>query len=150
MKNHLKTVRKNRNINNNKGFSLVEIIIVIAIMVVLVGVLAPMYIIHVERSRESMDIQDMDLVYRVAYATYAEEGYRGGVMYYYGREELTESTPAAGYGKGSIADGGRSYPNPCCEDGAYDPSLSYKDKYIMVIFPEVDDPDQTIHVHWVH
>ena len=40
---------------NNKGFSLVELIIVIAIMAVLIGVLAPQYLKYVERSRVSTD-----------------------------------------------------------------------------------------------
>ena len=43
---------------NNKGFSLVELIIVIAIMAVLIGVLAPQYIGYVEKSRQSSDIQN--------------------------------------------------------------------------------------------
>ena len=42
---------------NNKGFSLVELIIVIAIMVILVAVLAPQFTKWVERSRVSTDIQ---------------------------------------------------------------------------------------------
>ncbi len=42
---------------DNKGFSLVELIIVIAIMAVLVGVLAPQFIKYVEQSRRSRDIQ---------------------------------------------------------------------------------------------
>lgn len=41
---------------NNKGFSLVELIIVIAIMAVLVGILAPQFLKYVERSRNSTDI----------------------------------------------------------------------------------------------
>lgn len=40
---------------NNKGFSLVELIIVIAIMAVLIGVLAPQYLRYVEKSRRSAD-----------------------------------------------------------------------------------------------
>lgn len=40
---------------NNKGFSLVELIIVIAIMAVLIGVMAPQYIKYVEKSRISTD-----------------------------------------------------------------------------------------------
>ncbi len=41
---------------NNKGFSLVELIIVIAIMAVLVGVLAPQYLKYVNNSKVSTDI----------------------------------------------------------------------------------------------
>ena len=40
---------------NNKGFSLVELIIVIAIMAVLIGVLAPQFLRYVERSRRQTD-----------------------------------------------------------------------------------------------
>lgn len=46
----------------NKGFSLVELIVVIAIMAVLVGVLAPTLIRNVEKSRESTDLQTLDSI----------------------------------------------------------------------------------------
>ena len=41
---------------NNKGFSLVELIIVIAIMVILVAVIAPQYTKFVQKSRVSADV----------------------------------------------------------------------------------------------
>jgi prepilin-type N-terminal cleavage/methylation domain-containing protein len=40
---------------NNKGFSLVELIIVVAIMAVLIGVLAPAYLQYVEKSKKTKD-----------------------------------------------------------------------------------------------
>ena len=49
--------KKQKNLTN-KGFSLVELII--AIMAVLVGVLAPQYIKYVEKSRVSADAQQVE------------------------------------------------------------------------------------------
>lgn len=43
---------------DNKGFSLVELIVVIAIMAVLIGVLAPTFTKYVEQARRSTDIQN--------------------------------------------------------------------------------------------
>ena len=45
---------------NNKGFSLVELIIVIAIMAILVGVMAPQLIKYIEKTNVSADTQLAD------------------------------------------------------------------------------------------
>lgn len=59
---------------NNKGFSLVELIIVIAIMAVLIGVLAPQFIKYVERSRESTDLQNIEEIKTAAETYVADHG----------------------------------------------------------------------------
>lgn len=48
---------------NNKGFSLVELIIVIAIMAILVGVMAPQLIKYIEKTNVSADTQLADAVH---------------------------------------------------------------------------------------
>lgn len=57
---------------NNKGFSLVELIIVIAIMAILIVVLAPQYLKYVERSRNSTDMQNARTL-MTAVETYAAD-----------------------------------------------------------------------------
>lgn len=63
--------------NMNKGFSLVELIIVIAIMAVLVGVLAPQFIKYVESSRQSTDIDTVAEFKTAVEAYVADEMSRG-------------------------------------------------------------------------
>lgn len=55
----------------NKGFSLVELIIVVAIMAVLIGVLAPQYLRYVEKTRlqkDNTNISDFANVIKIACA----------------------------------------------------------------------------------
>lgn len=57
----------------NKGFSMVELIVAIAIMAVMVGVLAPAYLKYVEKSRKSADISAMGQVLDAGLAVATDE-----------------------------------------------------------------------------
>uniref|UniRef100_UPI003FEDF423 type II secretion system protein n=1 Tax=Lachnospira sp. TaxID=2049031 RepID=UPI003FEDF423 len=59
----------------NKGFSLVELIVVIAIMAVLVGVLAPTLIKNVEKSKVSKDEQNLDSVKEAITTVLSDQDY---------------------------------------------------------------------------
>ncbi len=56
----------------NKGFSLVELIIVIAIMAVLVGAFAPQYVKYLDKSRYASDVQVADSLRQAIEITYMD------------------------------------------------------------------------------
>lgn len=59
--------------NKNEGFTLVELIIVVAIMGVLIALLAPSYARHVEKSRETVDIANVRSAYAEIMAEVMDE-----------------------------------------------------------------------------
>lgn len=61
--------------NGNKGFSLIELIVVVAIMAILVGVLAPQYIKYVEKSRVSVDEDTADTLLSIGCLIVSDEDY---------------------------------------------------------------------------
>ena len=62
---------------NDKGFSLIELIIVVAIMAILIMVVAPQYLKYVERSRNATDMQNARAVVTAieTYATDPDSGF---------------------------------------------------------------------------
>lgn len=58
---------------NNKGFSLVELIVVIAIMAILVGVLAPSVLGQIDKAKASKDKQAIDAVATACAIAWADQ-----------------------------------------------------------------------------
>lgn len=65
----------------NKGFSLIELVVVVAIMAVLVGVLAPAYLRYVEKSRRQTCYWNMDNVVReIQLQAFSDPEFKGNLI----------------------------------------------------------------------
>lgn len=72
-----------------EGFSLVELIIVIAIMAILIGVVALAVIPYLNRSRESRDLSTLDTVSSALTTAVAQSQVTGNGTFEYGKSGLT-------------------------------------------------------------
>lgn len=68
-----KVENKGKTNKKNTGFSLVELIIVVAILAILVGLLAPQYVKYVEKSKKTADASNMQEILN-AIETYELDG----------------------------------------------------------------------------
>lgn len=57
----------------DRGFTLIEMIIAIAILVILTGLLAPQFMKYVEKSKEAKDLHTLDAIYTSVQAALGEE-----------------------------------------------------------------------------
>ena len=98
---------------NNKGFSLIELIVVIAIMAILVGVLAPQFIKYIESSRQSTDIQSASAI-----RSAIEAGVADGTITADVKVEVTATgIKVDDAGKAAVESVGIAQTTPCKSDG---------------------------------
>lgn len=64
--------------NNKKGFTLAELLIVVAIIAVLVAVAIPVFTTQLERSREATDVANVRSAYAALMADYIATGSASG------------------------------------------------------------------------
>lgn len=133
---------------NKKGFTLAELLIVVAIIAVLVAVSVPVFNSKLERSREAVDIANMRAAKVAAAAAYLDneldDTYDLNAVYYDADNgTIVKNAPGKGYGQGTGIDGKTEY-------------LNYKGKTVakncvikIKIEPESDKTDVKITMEWV-
>ena len=97
-----------------KGFTLMELLIVVAIIAILVAISIPIFTSQLEKAREQTDIANLRAAKGVAVATYlagdtsigATAGKTFTANYDAASGKLITGTPTATYGKGTAAKGG--------------------------------------------
>lgn len=95
-------------LNRKDGFTLAELLIVVAIIAVLVAVSIPIFTSRLEKAREATDLANLRAAYAAGVADYLGNNYTSDtpvVQYYNVQTGMLESasTPAL---KGTAADGG--------------------------------------------
>lgn len=137
--------------NEKKGFTLAELLVVVAIIAVLVAIAIPVLTTQLEKANESVDISNMRNAYALMSVDVLTEESIDGTKattftesnpVYYDGSTLTTKKPSA-YGKGKVKDGGTTY--SACEDHSYDSTLDYTNSVVICWY---DAFNNKVHVTW--
>lgn len=147
--------------NNRKGFTLAEMLIVVAIIAVLVSISVPVFTNKLEKAREAADVANMRSAKSAVLIEYVDGSMDpddAGDVYYYSASEGTLKTDASDalpvYGQGNASvDGGIRY-DDYNETGSSGKVIGTdaKDKIIKItVTPSDDGLENGIHVEmeWV-
>lgn len=130
-----------------KGFTLAELLIVVAIVGVLVAIAIPVFISQLEKSKETVDIDNMRSARSVLAAAYLSGEIEAGELdaYYFDGHQLMTEIPREGYGIGTSKDGNVKYEvGNGCDLCNYDGNEDHEGEYLMA---SVDMNDK-LHIHW--
>lgn len=98
MKNTLQTLQKKR--KSKKGFTLMEMLIVVAIIAILVAISMPVFTAQLDKARESTDAANLRAAKAVAAAQYLSEDVSTGTYYFkIDNATLETNKPTTGYGE---------------------------------------------------
>ena len=114
---------------NEKGFTLAELLIVVAIIGVLVAISIPIFTSQLEKAREATDLANMRAAKAAAVAEYLDDDSATWTKKYYdaAKGTLVAEKPAKGYGKGTKTVG-----NASNEEIGYVPSQEYPGKVVAI------------------
>ena len=128
---------------NKKGFTLAELLIVVAIIAVLVVGSVPIFSSKLEKAREAADVANMRAAKAAAVSKYLEDGTDGDFVYDADNGVLKSSADGiTKYGQGTGTDGGVKYTG-------YENDKSYANLIIKVkIEAETNTSEPKITVAW--
>lgn len=124
-------------LRSKKGFTLMEMLIVVGIIAVLVAVSIPVFSTQLEKAREAADISNMRSAKAEAVAQYLLENQTGPLNYDARKGKFVSGTSITPYGKGTAANGGTLFEG-------YDATKDYTNSYIIVTI----DNDGEVQVKW--
>ena len=127
-KDHLERTSKRMEKNNRKGFTLAELLIVVAIIAVLTMVAVPIFNTQLEKSREETDIANLRAAKAAAVAYYLDHPETTDAVYFNAANGTIQAakTGIVGYGKGTTTNGNSdTYPN-------YSNTTSYVGQIVQV------------------
>ncbi|SHN54406.1 prepilin-type N-terminal cleavage/methylation domain-containing protein [Butyrivibrio hungatei DSM 14810] len=119
-------------LNRKDGFTLAELLIVVAIIAVLVAVSIPIFTSRLEKAREATDLANLRAAYAAGVADYLGNNYTTDqpAKYYNVQTGMLESSTSKAL-KGTAADGGTA-PTAIGEGFTYNATTPYADKAIKV------------------
>ena len=128
--------------NNKKGFTLAELLIVVAIIAVLTAIAVPIFNTQLEKSREETDIANMRAAKAAAVAFFLDNT-DSTAVYFNATTGAVEGNSGgiSAYGKGTTTNGGADYPG-------YSNTLGYSGKIVQVTRTSTGNVE-TLAVTWV-
>ena len=131
---------------NERGFTLAELLVVVAIIAILVAISIPIFTSKLEKSREATDVANMRAAKAAATVAVLDESQTTGTLYYDAEAGVLKTTKAGvtnGYGKGTAKDAGTKYQG-------YNPATAYTDQIIQVdITSASEDADAAVALTWI-